>query len=184
MPSSRGCCGEGLELVGDVVERVELHHVPPGDGQTRATLGLMAREARAAAITPRLVAAATDAVRYADGTDPAALAGAVDAWVRDRFGFLPDPVMHGDWIRTPDKLLREISEYGIARGDCDDVATLVAALGMGVGLRARFSAVAFDTGGPYEHVFAELWTPPVWRAVDPARVGPLGQVDRVMILDI
>jgi len=166
-------------------ELVRRTGVPSGDGQTRATLAIMGRVARAAAINPRIVNVATDIVRHVPGREVERQVAELAAWARRSIEFLPDPLFDGDWIRTPAFLLDELAHYGRARGDCDDAAVLVAALGMAIGIPARFRAVAFRPGGPFEHVWTELQTPAGWITVDPTR-GPerMRPITRKMIAEV
>lgn len=143
---------------------------PPGDGLTLRTLEEMRRVARRAAADPVIVAAAVDAVRHVDGRDRRALALAIRDWLATRIAFLADPAIDGDVLRTPRHLVGEVALYGRARGDCDDVATLAAALGLAVGLRARYVVLAWgrpgDVRAPWRHVYAELWTGDGWQELD------------------
>lgn len=72
--------------------------------------------------------------------------------------FTPDPQGY-ELVRTPTYLLETIQDNGYAFGDCDDVATLGASLGMAVGFPARFVLLGFSPRGPFSHVFTELVTP-------------------------
>lgn len=164
---------------------VHRYTVGSGDAQTRATLEIMADVARRAALDARIVDRAVGVVRHVSGRAPALMARTIDAWLRAAVQFLPDPLPAGDWVRTPAALLRELDAHGVARGDCDDAAVLAAALGMAVGLPARFRAVALTPGGPFEHVWTELLTPEGWVVLDPTRgPAPLGTVDRSMLLEV
>jgi transglutaminase-like putative cysteine protease len=63
-----------------------------------------------------------------------------------------------------------IAAQGYARGDCDDVAILGAALGKAAGFPARFVLLGF--GGPmapYQHVFTEIGTRQGWMNLDVTR---------------
>jgi transglutaminase-like putative cysteine protease len=81
---------------------------------------------------------------------------ACQAWVRDNIKYVKDPA---DWerVQTPEKTL----QFGI--GDCDDQATLLAAMMLCIDHPCRFAALAFDSG-MFEHVLLETkigdrWTP-------------------------
>ena len=52
-------------------------------------------------------------------------------------------------------------------GDCDDIATLLAALLLAMGNRCRFALVSLDHPGQPTHVFVEVATPTGYRALDP-----------------
>lgn len=156
---------------------------PSGEGQTRITLSAMRAVVRSAVRNPRVVNTAVHIVEDVHGSDALALATRLASWVRQSMQFLPDPVVNGDWIRTPEFILHEITRRGIARGDCDDAAVLVASLAMAVGLRARFNAVAFSPGG-YEHVWTDVLVGDKWYPIDPTREQPLPDIHRSMLMEI
>lgn len=142
------------------------------DAQTRATLRTMRDVAIRAARSPRVVETAVRIVRGVSGRDFTSMAAEIRQWLEEHIRFIPDPRIDGEVLRTPRYLLEQIDREGQAAGDCDDVATLAAALGKSVGLRARFVVLAFAPGGPFRHVFTELHTPRGWREMDvtePAR---------------
>lgn len=103
-----------------------------------------------------IVQQAAEAIVGESSGKPAALA--IRRYLADRMVFQFDP--EGlELIRTPELLVRQIECHGTAVGDCDDVATLGAALGMAVGLRAVYVLLAFHLARPFEHVYTELVTP-------------------------
>lgn len=88
------------------------------------------------------------------GKDGVEQSHAIRDWIDSHTEFLRDPdgveMLHG-----PVWQIQHIRKHGIVRLDCDDVAMLSAALGKAVGLRARFTVLAFGGGG-YRHIFTEL----------------------------
>lgn len=66
-------------------------------------------------------------------------------------------------VKTPEATLRT----GV--GDCDDMATLLAALSLLSGAKARFVTVGFRPRGPFTHVYCEALDPRTgrWVALDP-----------------
>jgi transglutaminase-like putative cysteine protease len=66
-------------------------------------------------------------------------------------------------VKTPEATLRT----GV--GDCDDQATLLAALAMLAGSEARFVALGFRADGVFSHVYCEALEPRSrrWIALDP-----------------
>lgn len=74
-------------------------------------------------------------------------------------------------IQTP------LATLTLGRGDCDDMATLLASLAEAAGFPTRFKAVAFDPGA-YEHVWVEAMLPDTqeWVAMDATENEPLGWV--------
>lgn len=85
------------------------------------------------------------------------LARAVREFVGSRIIFLPDPV--GEENLTPPLEHMEKFQKGarFLYGDCDDAATLGAAMGMAVGIPAEFTIKAFWTpDSPFQHVVTYL----------------------------
>ena len=76
---------------------------------------------------------------------------------------------HVEQVKSPFRVLTEIEQYGVSNLDCDDYATLIAALGMSLGRNARFTMVGFGMPGDYTHVFAGLQEPrsSQWIITDP-----------------
>lgn len=85
-----------------------------------------------------------------------ARARALKAWLTPRYIFQPDP-LELEVVSSPDLQLCRYQAYGFVAGDCDDLAVLAAALGAAVGLAPRFVVIALQVGGPFEHVWTELW---------------------------
>jgi len=145
--------------------------MPPvlGDGGTYATLAKMKSLAQGAAAIPLVRATAAHILEGAspDGTEEAKL---IRGWVQENTAFLRD-LSTSEALYHPLEVIIEIQKHGIAQIDCEDVAMLAAALGMSVGLRARFVVLAFRKGGPFQHVFAELAGPQgqMWIDVDTTR---------------
>jgi len=85
-------------------------------------------------------------------------------WMR----YTNDP-SHVELVRTPQSVLEDISKYGTALVDCDDVSCLAAALGLCTGKNARFLVVGFEPQGQLTHVLLQLQEPRsgVWIACDP-----------------
>lgn len=89
----------------------------------------------------------------------------IGSWLDAHFRYLSDPV-GVELLRDPAGGILEIRQRGYTQGDCDEAATLAAALGMANGIPARFRALAFySTNAPYTHVVCDLlgngrkWTP-------------------------
>jgi len=70
-------------------------------------------------------------------------------------------------IHRPEWLLGEIEAGRVVWGDCDDEATLIAAMLTTVGIPARFVAVRRSDRSFFEHVFCEAWTGAGWLMLDP-----------------
>jgi len=92
------------------------------------------------------------------GADPAEKAQLIREFVDYAVTFTPDP-LGLELVKSPEYMLREFFAQGEAFGDCDDVAVLAAALGMAVGIPARFTLLGFSPTQPFRHVLTELYTP-------------------------
>lgn len=129
--------------------RVSLQQIPEGDAGTRETLKIMAEFARASVRDPRQIIR-RKAMEILSGIPPrqyAAEIRALHAFVRDQIRYLKDPV-DMELVQTPEATLE------LQQGDCDDKATLLAALLTATGHRSQFVAIGFDNG-PFSHVLVE-----------------------------
>jgi transglutaminase-like putative cysteine protease len=96
-----------------------------------------------------------------DLRDPRAIANAIRLYVATRLAFVRDPIGF-ESLTPPLKHMLALDRYRVVGGDCDDAATLAAALGRALGLRAAFTVEAFDWGkgpSPFQHVYATLLPP-------------------------
>lgn len=129
--------------------RVTRTPLPAGDRGTRRTLEAMSALARQWAMQPIVRDAALAAIRGAGARahQPLAEARAIFRYVRDRVRFTQDPI-GTEWVQSPRVTLETLS------GDCDDMATLTAAMLRSVGIPSRFRAVAVDRSRPrsFSHV--------------------------------
>lgn len=101
---------------------------------------------------------------------------ATSPWVR-----YTNDAAHVEQIKSPYRALYEIEKTGVTLLDCDDIACLIAALGMSVGREASFVVVAFDAPlvlrpgftPTYTHVFCRMKEPrsQQWIVCDPV-AGP------------
>lgn len=74
-------------------------------------------------------------------------------WVKQHVRYMRDPA-GVEMLKTPRNLLSTRS------GDCDDIATLLAAMFMAAGNTVQFAIASFRAGQPlYSHVFVEVMTP-------------------------
>lgn len=132
----------------------------PAGFETRVTLRLM-RDAVNASLAASDQTARLTAIRIVKAANiaPRDWTGEVSAlqtWVRDNIRFTRDPEQF-ELLQTPEKTLE------IGAGDCDDQATLLAAMLSALGHPSQFIAVGFD-GGPFSHVLVrtkigETWVP-------------------------
>lgn len=145
--------------------------IPNGDAGTFATLEHMRKLARGAAMQPLVRNAAARLVLDVNGFDGTAQAVVLRSFITANTQFLPDPT-YWETLLDPAWSVREILTHGIVQLDCDDVATLTAAMGLSIGLRARFVVVGFiSPNAPFRHVWTELADArrPPWVPVDPTR---------------
>ncbi len=145
--------------------------IPSGDAGTLVTLNYMTQLATQAAVTP-MVREVAAAVVQGTGRDPWLHCRLLSDWVAAHVEFLPDPSV-AEALVPPAVAVQRILASGFLQADCDDVAMLAAALGLSIGLRARFVVVAFGSSSdaPFAHVWADLAPPDggSWLTVDPTR---------------
>lgn len=85
---------------------------------------------------------------------------ALRSWLARRWIVVPDP-FNVELVSSPALQLERWArrpELGL-RGDCDDLATLAAALALACGLGARYRAIVTGMGPLPDHVFTELEEP-------------------------
>lgn len=142
------------------IVRTTTRVIGSGDIGTFDTLDAMARIVHAATADPITVGFARQLVvgPTAFASSPQRLqASRIRDWLRVSWRFVDDPV-NRELLRTPDVMLQEYDARGFISGDCDEAATLGAALGLSVGIPAAFNVLELNDGGPagYSHVFASL----------------------------
>jgi hypothetical protein len=98
---------------------------------------------------------------------------ALRAWATSPAVRYTNDPRHVELIKSPERCLLEIEKSGFALLDCDEIACLIAALGMSQGKEASFAIVGFSGPGNFTHVFARLREPKsgVWICCDPV-AGP------------
>lgn len=144
-----------------------LGYLPEGAAGVRATLDAMIRASRAASTTLPIRDLAENIIAGVPAKDYAGEIRAIQTWVRNNIRYTRDPVT-AEALKIPSALLES------PQGDCDDQATLVAALAMTVGFPARFVAVGCGDAGVFEHVFAEVKLGTVWVSVETTEPVPIG----------
>jgi transglutaminase-like putative cysteine protease len=147
--SSSARLGEVPDAPAKEAPRVVLAGLPPGNAATVATLRVMRDFARASVRNPQQTVR-QKAESLVSGLPPRqwfAEIRALHEFVRDQIRYLRDPV-DVERVATPEVTLE------IAQGDCDDKATLLAALLDSIGHPARFVAIGLN-GGPFSHVLVE-----------------------------
>lgn len=131
-----------------------LFEIPAGVAGTRETLAYMRALVRREHALPIVRQTAIGIVKSA-ALHPEASAALIRQWIGDHVAFVRDP-RGVELLTAPATLLTTIRTTGSASGDCDDVAILAAALGLAIGMRARFVAVGRSH---FEHVFTVLGDP-------------------------
>jgi len=150
-------------IVPRIVQRIQIAGGHAGSLQTPKIMRDLARRAEG---VPLVVTRAQEIAGTA--LNPPARARRIRRFLERRIRFHPDP-LNFETIKEPEFQLREIAQAGYSSGDCDDIATLGAALGLAVGLPARFRIMAFDSEAPYEHVTADLFDGSRWVDLDVSR---------------
>lgn len=151
-----------------------------GDDGVYQTLAAMRALVYQAAADPYVRAWGVEIARSVPARNLAALAGGIRQFLVEHVTYLDDPV-GVELVHAPARLLEEIGARYYVTGDCDDVATLGAALGAAVGLPSRFVVLSFGgPGDPFAHVYAELWTGGGWVELD--TTAQLGEVQRAAII--
>jgi len=93
---------------------------------------------------------------------------AIHKYMQKNIGYVRD-VNGVETLATPIKTL----EY--RQGDCDDQATLIAALLESIGHPTRFVAIKMAPFGPFVHVFTETKIGPDWVPVETTENWPMGK---------
>lgn len=134
-------------------------YIGTGDAQTRDTLARMRKLIYDASDDAQVVQLARTIVAGVSGHDFTAQARAVRAWLVKHFRFVRDP-RSIELLEEPSVHIRNVQRTGYTQGDCDDAATLGAALASAIGMDGQLTAEAFMfKDAPYQHVFAVLNTP-------------------------
>lgn len=152
-----------------------------GDAGIYQTLAVMRVLARAAAKTPEVQELAA---RWTAGvTTPEAKASRLSEELGRALRFEYDPPI--ETLYAPAMLVAQINSGGVFYGDCDDLATLAAALGLSLGMAGAFVIIAqpWNEPGtpPFTHVFTVLY--PRGRPLS-SGADNLTQADAGVILDL
>jgi hypothetical protein len=93
---------------------------------------------------------------------------AVRNFVGEKLKYANDPVAL-ELVKDPQRLIEEISRHGVAVGDCDDGALLLATMMRQLGREAEFITVGFGAQNNFSHVFTRVKEPKTarWIVVDP-----------------
>jgi hypothetical protein len=93
---------------------------------------------------------------------------AINNWVSEKIFYVNDPT-HVELLKDPQRLVEEVKSRGHARGDCDDIASLISTMGLQVGRVSQFVVAGFGDPGEYSHVFSRIMEPKsgTWIVCDP-----------------
>jgi transglutaminase-like putative cysteine protease len=147
-----------------------LRAIPDGKAGIAATLRIMRDMARQYRKSPRVIEKARSLVARLPPKNWGAEVRAIHAYVRDHIRYVMDP-RDVETVAAPDATLE------IGQGDCDDQATLVAALLEALGHPTRFVAIGFEPG-VLDHVYAETMIGPRWYTVETTESVEVGWVPR------
>lgn len=144
-----------------------LYQIADGTVGTRQTLRLMARLVREYRTDPAIREKAAYLVQFLPGQQFTEEVRTLFTWVRDNIRYLGD-VQNVETIQSPDVTLAR------RHGDCDDQATLLAAMLESIGHKTRFVAVGFSRPGEFDHVFTETRIGNDWVALETTIAVPMG----------
>ena len=94
---------------------------------------------------------------------------AIRGWATSPWLRYTNDARHVEQLKTPYRILLEIQKNGVSLVDCDDIATLIAALAMQLGREVRYGMAGFAGDGEFTHVFACVKEPrsQIWIVCDP-----------------
>ena len=121
------------------------------------TLQAMAKLARAGASSAEIAGLAQWCSRV---VSPGAC---LDSWVREHFRYRDE---NEEVIRTPQRMMHDLTTAGYIEGDCDDVSTLYASAFKAMGIPVRFVAIRYDNSADFKHVFVEALENLIWQRFD------------------
>lgn len=130
------------------IRPMTLGYLPGGATGTSVTLNHMVKLARDGAKDPLVIQTAHALVADLPQYDRLGEIKALHAYVRDAIRYTNDP-LDVELLRTPRAMLEMRS------GDCDDKATLLAALLRAIGRPSRFVAMAMHGSDLYSHVLVQ-----------------------------
>lgn len=135
------------------------HSIPPGREGVIETLRLMRRLVREYKKAPAIRNRTLESLNFAPEKDWLGEIEILFRFVRDHIRYTLD-VNGIETLQTPERTLI------LGHGDCDDKATLLAAMLESVGHPTRFHAIG-ERAGELSHVFVETRVGDDWIALDP-----------------
>jgi transglutaminase-like putative cysteine protease len=89
---------------------------------------------------------------------------AIDDFLRSRFVYRGES---DEVLRTVEWMVQDLEEFGHMEGDCDDMSTMCGAMLGSLHIPARFTAIASEPSGEFDHVFCEARIGTNWLPIDP-----------------
>lgn len=140
---------------------------PSGNAGVFATVRAMRALVNERKSDPRIIEAATSIIWCAPERDELCEVEALHAYVRDSIRYVRD-------VHALETLTDPVVTMARKVGDCDDQATLLAALLEAVGYPTRFVIGAFAAPGAWDHVWLQTYAAGAWIDADPTEHQPLG----------
>lgn len=125
-----------------------IFHIPDGPAGTRQTLKLMARLVKDARAHPAIRHLSTELIQHCE-------AQAYSEEVRACFFYVRDSIRYTMDTNGMEHLQNPVILLDTRAGDCDDKATLLAAMLESIGHPCRFVALGYTAPGEFEHVYVE-----------------------------
>lgn len=166
--TTRCTLGDLIESPAPATPKAVLASIPSGSSGAIATLRVMRDFVRAAVRNPDQVIRDQACALVADLPPRQWMAQIhrLHEFVRDSIRYVHDPV-DVELVQTPETLLKS------RQGDCDDKATLLAALLTCIGHPSRFVAVGFNGEG-FSHVLVETQVRDGWLPLETILPKPAG----------
>lgn len=155
-----------MRLIPDYPVTVTVAAAPSGRRGPFHTLRVMRELVESAKSDPRIIRTATNLIVGAPTRDEAAEVTNIFEYVRGSVRYVRDPV-GVESVADPGTTLQRMV------GDCDDKATLLAALLEVVGYPCRFVMAGYD-GGDFSHVYLQCHFNGDWHDLDATELGPIG----------
>jgi hypothetical protein len=148
--------------------RFLLSRIPAGERGTDVTVGKIIDHVHASLRRPVVRLSAIGILNSAqvqNKNTPAAVA-ALYRYVSRNIRYIPDP-LDVETIQDPEATLK------IRAGDCDDHATVLAALAASIGVPVRFRVIG-PSADNFQHIFPELYVSGRWIPADTTEAKQLG----------
>lgn len=136
--------------------RINIGTLPQGDDGVTATIAAiqaLVDDAAFGPTRPAFVAIARDIREESEAATAAEFARELYRWLQAAIEFERDPA-DTELVRHPADMLAAWKREGVAYGDCDDMATLAAAIIAAAGFRPVVVTVGRNKPGRFEHIFA------------------------------